>query len=204
MKEMSATATTSQLAQTRKTLRNRIQTNQEFIVRTLQEFYNRPGKMETLIPILTGTSRISLRLIDWFVTNYSKKNNVNYILRDDTGREQLFVVFFNYKRELKAWSKRCFDPFCRRERILFQARGMPTIETTIGQLNFFKWAIENGVITYMLEHADEIEHDMNTSSREHVTRDAARTPTGRRKRKEMSSSATKTVNRHDVPVTLMF
>ena len=160
--------------------------------------------MEALIPILNGTSPISMRLMDWFVTNYSKKHNVNYILRDESSRERLFVVFFNYKRELKAWSKRCFDPFCRRERILFQTRGMPVIETTIGQLNFYKWALEQGVVDFMLEHVAEIKHDMNTSFREHTKDETTKTQTGRRKRKEMSTSATKTVNRHDVPVTLMF
>ena len=160
--------------------------------------------MEALIPILNGTSPISMRLMDWFVTNYSKKHNVNYILRDESSRERLFVVFFNYKRELKAWSKRCFDPFCRRERILFQTRGMPVIETTIGQLNFYKWALEQGVVDFMLEHVAELKHDLNTSFREHTKDETTKTQTGRRKRKVMSTSATKTVNRHDVPVTLMF
>jgi hypothetical protein len=192
---------------TRQTLKNRVQSKQDFIVRWLQDFYNQPGRLEEVLPILMGSSPVSLRLIDWFVTNYSKKFNVAYSLIEapDTPPRQ-FLVHFHYKRELKAYSKRLFDPFCRRERISFQIRGQPPIEeTTVGQLNFFRWAIEKGVVAYILEHATDIEHDMNTSYREHYSKEPeSKTPTGRRKRKEMSHSAMKVVNQHDSPVTVSF
>jgi hypothetical protein len=115
-------------------------------------------------------------------------------------------VHFHYKRELKAYSKRLFDPFCRRERISFQIRGQkPIDETTVGQLNFFRWAIEKGVIKYILDHVADIERDMNVSFREHYSKDTeVKTSTGRRKRKEMSQSAMKSVNHHDVPVLVAF
>lgn len=186
---------------TRQTLKNRVQGKQDFIVKWLQDFYNQPGRLEAILPVLTGSSPASLRLIDWFVTNYSKKFNVSYAL---DGRQ--FLVHFHYKRELKAYSKRLFDPFCRRERISFQVRGQPPIEeTTVGQLNFFRWAIEKGVINYILENVAAIEADMNTSFREHYSKPAEeKTPTGRRKRKEMSHSAMKAVNHHDVPVLVSF
>jgi hypothetical protein len=35
------------------------------------------------------------------------------------------------------------------------------METTIGQLNFFKWAIENRIIEFIENHYDDIEADMN-------------------------------------------
>jgi hypothetical protein len=186
---------------TRQTLKNRVQGKQDFIVRWLQNFYNQPGRLTEILPILTGTSPASLRLIDWFVTNYSKKFNVSYLWED-----KQFMVHFHYKRELKAYSKRLFDPFCRRERISFQVRGHPPIEeTTVGQLNFFRWAIEKGVLQYILEHVAEIEHDMNTSFREHYSKEPeSKTATGRRKRKEMSHSALKAVNHHDVPIMVAF
>ena len=189
----------------RQTLKNRIQGKQDFIVRWLQDFYNQPGRLEEALPILTGTSQVSLRLIDWFVTNYSKKFNVSYPLLTE-GDERQFMVHFHYKRELKAYSKRLFDPFCRRERIRFQIQGSPPLEeTTVGQLNFFRWAIEKGVVRYILENAAAIETDMNTSFREHYSKTPeAKTPTGRRKRKEMSKSATKSVTHLTVPVTVSF
>jgi hypothetical protein len=185
----------------RHTLKNRVQGKQDFIVKWLQEFYNQPGRIEEIMPFLTGSAPVSLRVVEWFVTNYSKKFNVGYTLDD-----RQFIVHFQYKRELKAYSKRLFDPFCRRERIAFQIRGKPTIdETTVGQLNFFRWAIEKGVINYILEHSSEIEKDMNTSFREHYSKEPeAKTPTGRRKRKEMSHSAMKSVAHHDLPVVVSF
>jgi hypothetical protein len=186
---------------TRQTQKNRVQCKQDFIVRWLQDFYNQPGRLEEILPVLTGTSPVSLRLIDWFVTNYSKKFNVCYTLED-----RQFMVHFHYKRELKAYSKRLFDPFCRRERIEFQVRGQqPIKETTVGQLNFFRWALEKGVMNYILEHVKEIEQDMTTSFREHYSKSPeSKTPTGRRKRKEMSQSAMKTVNHLQVPVRVSF
>jgi hypothetical protein len=116
------------------------------------------------------------------------------------------MVHFHYKRELKAYSKRLFDPFCRRERISFQIRGQaPIEETTVGQLNFFRWAIEKGVINYILEHVADVEKDMNVSFREHYSKEPeVKTATGRRKRKEMSQSAMKAVNHHDVPIMVSF
>jgi hypothetical protein len=185
----------------RQTVKNRVQNRQDFIVRWLQDFYNLPGHLEAILPILTGKTSVSLRLIDWFVTNYSKKFNVCY-----THEDRQFMVHFHYKRELKAYSKRLFDPFCRRERISFQVRGHPPIEeTTVGQLNFFRWAIEKGVINYITTHASDIEKDMNVSFREHYKEAPESTSnTGRRKRKEMSQSAMKSVNHHALPVMVAF
>jgi hypothetical protein len=185
----------------RQTLKSRVQGKQDFIVRWLQDFYNQPGRLEEITPILKGESPVSLRLIDWFVTNYSKKFNVCYPLE-----ERPFMVHFHYKRELKAYSKRLFDPFCRRERISFQVRGQPPIEeTTVGQLNFFRWAIEKGVVDYIMQNAADIEKDMNVSFREHYSKEPEqKTSTGRRKRKEMSQCSTKSVAHHVVPVTVAF
>jgi len=189
----------------RQTQKNRVQGKQDFIVRWLQDFYNQPGRLAEVLPILTGQSPVSLRLIDWFVTNYSKKFNISYPITEETGTRQ-FMVHFHYKRELKAYSKRLFDPFCRRERISFQIRGQaPIEETTVGQLNFFRWAIEKGVINYILEHVADVEKDMNVSFREHYSKEPeVKTATGRRKRKEMSQSAMKAVNHHEVPIMVSF
>ena len=185
----------------RQTLKNHVQSKPDLIIRSLQDFYNQPGRIDEIIPILTSTSPISLRLIDWFVTNYSKKYNITYIFE---GRQ--FMVHFHYKRELKSYTKRLFDPFCRRERISFQIRGKaPLEETTVGQLNFFRWAIGKGVIQFILEHVLDIEKDMNESYKEHYGKEKdTLAPQGRRKRKEMSKSAMKTVNFHSMPVTVTF
>ncbi len=143
------------------TRRRKIHCKQELIVNSLQRFYSGCDDKTEVLKLLEGTSDISLRLIDWFVTNYSKQHNISYILN---GQE--FLVYTNYKSQLKAYSKKLFDPFCRRERILFQIQGFPMFQTTVGKLNFFRWAIEKGVLTYIKLNFSKIESAMNINARE--------------------------------------
>jgi len=143
------------------TRKKKIHCKQELIVNSLQKFYTGRTDMKEVLPMLKGTSDLSLRLVDWFVTNYSKRHNSVYILE---GLE--FLVYTNYKSQLKAYSKKLFDPFCRRERILFQIPGEEPFLTTVGKLNFFRWAIEKNVLTYLSLHAPTIEADMNKAMKE--------------------------------------
>ena len=146
------------VAQTRK---KKIYCKQELIVNSLQKFYAEREDLTEILPLLQGTSELSLRLIDWFVTNYAKRHSTSYIIEN-----QEFVVYNNYKSQLKAYSKKLFDPFCRRERILFQIPGTEPFLTTVGKLNFFRWAIEKNVITYLKLHSQTIEAEMNKTMRE--------------------------------------
>jgi hypothetical protein len=143
------------------TRRRKIHCKQELIVSSLQRFYNDREDINDILQILQGTSTISLRLIDWFVTNYAKAHSTSYILNS-----QEFLVYLNYKSQLKAYSKKLFDPFCRRERIMFQIGAHPTFLTTVGKLNFFRWAIEKGILDYIRQHLQEIEKEMNTFMRD--------------------------------------
>lgn len=197
------------------TVKNRIQCKQDHVVTWLQEFYTVPGHLEKLLPIVTGTSPISLRLVDYFVTNFAKKMNTSF-----TSGGRHFLVYFHYKRELNAYSKRLFDPFCRRERIMFQARGVEPFVTTVGQLNFFRWFLEKNILEYVLEHRDAIETDMNKTLKEHYSRSASEASTavssssnsvsetssgsGRKKRCELTASAMKKVNIHECDVIVSF
>jgi hypothetical protein len=143
------------------TRKRKIHCKQELIVSSLQRFYMGREDKEDIMKLLEGTSDISLRLIDWFVTNYAKQHNISYIIN-----HQEFLVYTNYKSQLKAYSKKLFDPFCRRERIMFQIAGYPMFQTTVGKLNFFRWALEKGVLDYMKMNLEKIETAMNASSRE--------------------------------------
>jgi len=143
------------------TRKRKIHCKQELIVSSLQKFYSTCEDKEEVMKLLEGTSDISLRLIDWFVTNYSKQHNISYIL---AGQE--FLIYTNYKAQLKAYSKKLFDPFCRRERIMFQMQGHAMFQTTVGKLNFFRWAIEKGVLNYMKLNLPRIEKAMNMNARE--------------------------------------
>lgn len=145
-------------AQTRK---RKIHCKQELIISSLQRFYSGRDDLDEIVELLKGTSEVSLRLIDWFVTNFSKAHSTSYIL---SGQE--FVVYMNYKNQLKAYSKKLFDPFCRRERISFQIPGHEAFLTTVGKLNFFRWALEKGILDYIKGHQTEIEKEMNTAMRD--------------------------------------
>ena len=136
-------------------------TQNSLLLNKLLEFYNKDGNMEKILPIINGESPISLRLIDWFATNYSKKNYTVYPLKQKNGDEKRFKVYIDYKLKLKAYSKRRFDPFCRWERITIPYDNDSYIQTTIGQLNFFRWALENRIINYIEQNLVQINNDMN-------------------------------------------
>jgi hypothetical protein len=147
------------------TRKRKIHCKQELIIASLQRFYSGREDLNEIVGLLKGTSEVSLRLIDWFVTNYSKAHSTSYILN---GQE--FVVYMNYKNQLKAYSKKLFDPFCRRERISFQIPGHDAFLTTVGKLNFFRWAIEKGILDYIKGHQPEVEKEMNSAMREQTKR----------------------------------
>ena len=181
---------------------SRIRSKQDLLMHSLIQFFSNKNNIKQMIPIIKGKSKISLRILDWFVTNYAKKNNVVYdnIIKDD-GHIGKFIVYLDYKAQLKAYSKKQFDPFCRRERISFMDHENNELETTVGQLNFFRWVIENNIITYIDNNIDTIENDMNQSIR-HLYK--KKDTIIRRKRQELSISATKTVSKHNVKIIVKF
>ena len=251
------------------TYKKKINGKKDLLMTSLTEFYSQPGKIAELLPIIRGESKISLRIIDWFVTNYSKKKNIGYQLQN----EKQFIVYLNYKSQLRAYSKKQFDPFCRRERISYYydtaeeklintslikkktpkknnlkqedassssseienndseiqkefvdttvdmveddlnkneedvPEGTQELITTVGQLNFFRWAIDNDVLKFIQENLTDIEEDMNVSIRpiyNNRNRKKSLGETKRRKRHELSVSATKSISKHDVQVVIDF
>lgn len=112
-----------------------------------------------LIPLITQESIISLRALDWLVTNYAKKNNI--VCKTKNG--QLFNIFHGYKTALSHFRRRNFDPFRRRQRI-YLSHNNRDYETTVGQCNFIHWAYQSGVLQYAIENAAQIEQDMNAAA----------------------------------------
>ena len=185
---------------------NKILCKQDLLMYSLTYFFTIEDNLARFLPIINGQSKISLRIIDWFVTNYAKKYNISYYINQDNAIKQ-FIVYLNYKSQLKAYSKKTFDPFCRRERIgFFYNDDKEELITTVGQLNFFRWAIENKVLDYIEDKLKYIEEDMNKSVRNIYSKKKQLNPqnTKRKKRRELSKSATKTVNKHDVKVVVQF
>ncbi len=182
----------------------KIYSQKDVLMQSLILFFKERKNLNMVIPIITGKSKISLRILDWFVTNFSKKNNINYIVQYENKLKgtRNFIVYLDYKAQLKAYSKKLFDPFCRRERISFIDHDNNELITTVGQLNFFRWAIENKIIDFIYENYDDIEQDMNVSLRNLYKKKEG--DTKRRKRTELSISATKTVNKHNIMIEVNF
>jgi len=180
-------------------------TQNDLLLNNLMDFYKNENYLTKMLKIITGASKISLRIVDWFVTNYAKKNYTLYNINNSNNSFIRFKVYFDYKLKLKAYSKRRFDPFCRWDRISIPYKNETCIETTIGQLNFFKWAIENRVIDFIEENYDTIENDMNnrnsTSKRKETIIDNSKT---RKKREELSISATKSIKKEEVEIVVQF
>ena len=182
----------------------------DLLMSSLSKFYLDDKNLNILIPIVNGLSKISLRVLDWFVTNFCKKHNtVIHYQRD--GKAQKLIVHLDYKNQLKAYSKKQFDPFCRRERINFIYGKGNELLTTVGQLNFFRWAIEHRVLDYINDNLEIIEADMNNSlkievSGGKITEESAQEKQDkkRKKRHELSISASKSVSKHNVKITVEF
>jgi hypothetical protein len=139
-------------------------TSQEnMIIKSLEKFYEEEQNINLFIPIINSESRVSIRLIDHFVTKYSKNNKINYKLKENEV-EQTFNVHTSYKQQLKAFQKKHFDPFSRGDRIPYFV-GDNCVITTIGQLNFFKWFISKKVYDYIKINQDTIEDDMNKKNK---------------------------------------
>ena len=208
-------------------------TQNDLLMTNLMKFYDEDNNLEKMLRIINGESPISLRIIDWFATNYAKKFFTVY----EVGTNRRFKVYVDYKLKLKAYSKRRFDPFCRWDRITIPYGNGTFIQTTIGQLNFFKWALENGVVAYIANNYAAIEDDMNarnsTSRRNHHVHDEPcaneegpehehehahahahdydhtsvtnnNKNKTRKKREELSISATKSIKKETVEIVVSF
>ena len=138
---------------------------EEIVMKNLLKFYSFTSNLEQLLNILQKQSKISLRILDWFVTNYAKEYCVVYNITK-YGRSKQFNVYQSYKAQLKAYHKKLFDPFCRHRRIFFEYSEDSEIETTVGQLNFFQWAISYKVLDYVEKHLERITGHMSIKNKE--------------------------------------
>ena len=137
-------------------------TQNTLLLTNLLKFYQQNDNLDVMLQIINGHSKISLRIIDWFATNYAKKYFTVYAINNEYSKgSRRFKVYVDYKLKLKAYSKKRFDPFCRWDRITIPYKNGTYIQTTIGQLNFFKWAIENDIVQYIEQYYNTIEDDMN-------------------------------------------
>jgi hypothetical protein len=179
-------------------------TQNTLLLDNLKRYYREdPDKLDTMLRIINGESSVSLRIVDWFATNYAKQKFTVYQLESGSR----FKVYVDYKLKLRAYSKKRFDPFCRWDRINIPYKNGTAIQTTLGQLNFFKWALENDVIKYIQDNYSDIEKDMN--HRNSTSRRRTQTPgidgnKTRKRREELSVSASKSIKSEEVEIMVKF
>lgn len=126
------------------------------ILKKARLFFSQVANFDLVKPIVNEDSgAVSLRILDFLVTSYSKRHHVSYMHNCE-----LIMIYHLYKSALRAYSKKSFDAFCRRERILFKIPNHPTILTTPAQLNFLMWCVRYGVIAYAESNKLAIEADM--------------------------------------------
>ena len=190
------------------TRKRKIECKPELVIASLQRFYANQPEIDKVLTYLNGEAPLSLRIIDWFVTKYSRKTFVRYPLN---GQE--FLVYLSYKGQLKAYSKQYFDPNCRRERIMFQIPGYESFMTTIGKLNFFRWALDSNILEYIEGHEEEIRKGYNTYLKEMIqtqrsNKNAAEASTEQaratRRRSKQSPSSLNKLQVYLTPVELTF
>ena len=131
----------------------------DILLTSSNDFYNDEKNRTKLLTVLDKTSGISLRNLEWFITNYSKKNHTSYKTSDG----KLFTVHCAYKSSLDGYSKKLFDPFCRAQKFAYAVPGTShEIQTTLAQLNFIKWCIKNNIIDYIKENKVDLFNKQST------------------------------------------
>lgn len=153
--------------------------------------------IEKMISIINTESNISLRVLDWFVTKYSRKHS-NFESLDET-----FDVRISYKAQLKSFRKKYFDPFRRRKKFIysFERKDIENLKilTTLGQLNFFRWAITKNILDYVEKNLNEIILEMNN-----VYKIDKKIKNKKNSNKELHINAKKSIENNEMKIILYF
>ena len=157
--------------------------------RMLQDNYTRDIAKDVLIPLIDQTSPVSLRALDWCVTNWSKQRNV-VCYSISAGQET--NIHHSYRDMLSHWKRRLFDPFRRRTRMQLILDGKK-YETTLGQANFALWIYQSGTYAYVLGHICDIEANMNAVSQSQKKNRKRARETGVPKKREELTEAPKSM-----------
>ena len=182
-----------------------VERRQDSLLKSLKEFYKTESNMKKLVNILEKEGELSRRVLDFLCTNYAKKNDVMYYITDRSGKKTPFHLHIQYRNQLKAYSKMLFDPFRRHERITIQCPYTESkkLETTVAQLNFFRWAIEHKVLDWINDPSNlkKVEKDMTTTTQ---IRKKEKQSEENKKRKELSKNLNRSARTHNVKITVSF
>lgn len=121
-------------------------------------------EIKKIIDIISGKYKISLRFLDWFVTRFCYLYKTSIKIDNNFNKEQDFNINISYKAQLKSFKKKYFDPFKRKNKFYYsfdRNNDDFLILTTLGQLNFFKWASSHDIIKYVENNFDKINGKIN-------------------------------------------
>lgn len=217
------------LIDTGKTLKSKVRSSEDSIRESLEKFYN--NDLETFkmfvsaiftdkgnkVTYASETARRqlgdfvvadfpALRTFEWFLTNYCDKHDISYFLKVGENQFKHFFVHRTYKALLDSYKKTFFDPFSRKGKIVMVDPFGNRIQTTLAQLNFFKWNVKNGIIHYVLAHREEIEEDLRQSKLEkkRKRKGEADAPAVEEVGATLEIKASKRVTTHNVTIVVDF
>lgn len=178
-----------------------LSTRELTLLKYLNTEYTPEVARQVLLPLITQTSPVSLRALDWAVVNWSKQHNVVCSSRVPG---EMTNINHTYKMALNHWKRKLFDPFRRRLRVSIVVDG-EAYETTLGQANFALWTYKTGILAYVLGHIEAIESHMNHASQHQksVRREALRMGV-KRKRRELTPSVGTTCVAYRHPIRVRF
>ena len=174
---------------------------EQTLMMQLEREYTNEIARTVLVPLMTQTSPISLRALDWAVVNWSKQHN---IVCPSIVPGQMTNIHNSYRCALKYWKRRLFDPFRRRLRVIVDVDGQE-YETTLGQANFALWTYKTGVLNYVTTNIEIIEADMNrVSQRQKRIRRDAKQNGSVHKRRELTQRSTSLCVAYRAPQCIRF
>lgn len=145
------------------TFQDKLNCKEKYYFKTIDNYFKNKN-ITQMFDIINGTSKISLRMLDYFVTKFAKKEKTRYFINSNNEKER-FNVYIEYKAQLKSYKKKNFDPFNRKTKLIYVHKNTK-LYTSLCQLNFFKWAYSYGIIKYINKHFDQIALEMKKNSKE--------------------------------------
>ena len=113
-------------------------------------------KIDDMVDIINNKHNISLRMLNWFAMKYTAyMKAITYINED--GENEMFDAKISYRARLNTYSKKYFDPFRRNKKFDYnydKKDSIKVVETTLCQLNFFKWLFQYNLLEYVEKNYD--------------------------------------------------
>lgn len=154
----------------------------------ITKYYDNKKHIEELLKYLGSDRLISMRMIEFFVSVYCDENSVIYSLKNSDKTIEHFNVGLRYRSAIGNYNKDYFDPFCRKQKITYIYKldddNYKQIHTSIGQLNFFKWAFIYRVLKYMKNNYEYIEKEKKQYDKENKIKRSQKSETKQEQNKE--------------------